>query len=422
MKLTAESTVINDEKLNTNIDNAQTSADNAQTSANNAQGTANTAVTKADNAQSTANQAKSIADNTAQYFWFTSSGTDTGAHISEKTQTQFISSPSGGNLLARSNGIAVRDGLTELATFSADGVNITRNGVSTAQFGSVTRVGTKNGARTIIAPNELSFTTSTGAEALHITGDGAKTTSVSVSIDVGMNISIGSSGNITINNATKVSNYVMALVYTLDGSKSIGISFYENTSSSGSNTNSQFPRYSYSYNSSTKVLTITANQGDALFVSEYYYSTTVATPRIEMTGDTYIDNLYIGGHTSNVGDYWGPSYYDLTQGSMAAGTVYNLGSVILNTGIWLLRAQVSFSASSSSYRRVSFSDSSTSCSTGDMELHSGIQTSASPSGPTVLQVTYIANIASNNTTLYLNVISGAAISGADAKIEQVCLA
>lgn len=89
MKLTAESTVINDQKINTDISTAQT----------------------------TANDAKTIADNTNQYFWFTSSGTDTGAHISEKTQDEFIASPSGGNLLARSNGIAVRDGLTELATF-----------------------------------------------------------------------------------------------------------------------------------------------------------------------------------------------------------------------------------------------------------------------------------------------------------------
>lgn len=110
MKLTAESTVINDDKLNTNIDNAQTTAD--------------TAVSKADTAQATANQAKNIADNTAQYFWFTSSGSDTGAHISEKTQAEFIADPSGGNLLARSNGIAVRDGLTELATFTGTDARI----------------------------------------------------------------------------------------------------------------------------------------------------------------------------------------------------------------------------------------------------------------------------------------------------------
>lgn len=96
MKLTAESTVINDDKLNTNIDNAQTTAD----------------------------EAKQIADDTAQYFWFTSSGSDTGAHISEQTQAQFIANPSGGNLLARSNGIAVRDGLTELATFTGTDARI----------------------------------------------------------------------------------------------------------------------------------------------------------------------------------------------------------------------------------------------------------------------------------------------------------
>ncbi len=64
-----------------------------------------------------AQSALQIANDTAQYFWFTSSGSDTGAHISEKTQAQFVANPSGGNLLARSNGIAIREGLTELATF-----------------------------------------------------------------------------------------------------------------------------------------------------------------------------------------------------------------------------------------------------------------------------------------------------------------
>lgn len=90
MKLTTESTVVNDGKINTDIGNAQTTADDAKT----------------------------IATDTAQYFWFTSSGTDTGAHISEQTRADFEANPSGGNLLANSNGIAVRDGMTELAIFS----------------------------------------------------------------------------------------------------------------------------------------------------------------------------------------------------------------------------------------------------------------------------------------------------------------
>lgn len=69
---------------------------------------------------------KKIADNTNQYFWHTETGTDTGAHITEIPQEDFLADPAngGGNLLARSNGIAVRDGLDELATFSASGSRI----------------------------------------------------------------------------------------------------------------------------------------------------------------------------------------------------------------------------------------------------------------------------------------------------------
>lgn len=67
-----------------------------------------------------------IASNTNQYFWHTETGTDTGAHITEIPKEDFLEDPSngGGNLLARSNGIAVRDGLTELATFGADGARV----------------------------------------------------------------------------------------------------------------------------------------------------------------------------------------------------------------------------------------------------------------------------------------------------------
>ncbi len=66
--------------------------------------------------------AAKIAGNTNQYFWHVQEGTDTGAHITEIPQEEFLADPEngGGNLLARSNGIAVRDGLDELATFGAE--------------------------------------------------------------------------------------------------------------------------------------------------------------------------------------------------------------------------------------------------------------------------------------------------------------
>ena len=86
-------------------------------------------VENAENAQTAAGMASdavNIANNTAQYFWFTEDGTDTGAHITEIPREDFEADPSngGGNLLARSNGIAIRDGLNELATFSADSITM----------------------------------------------------------------------------------------------------------------------------------------------------------------------------------------------------------------------------------------------------------------------------------------------------------
>lgn len=69
---------------------------------------------------------KDIADNTNQYFWNVEEGTDTGAHITEKPQDEFLadSSSGGPNLLIRSNGLACRDGTEELAIFSALGIRL----------------------------------------------------------------------------------------------------------------------------------------------------------------------------------------------------------------------------------------------------------------------------------------------------------
>lgn len=73
-----------------------------------------------------AEKAYKIAGNTDQFFWVTETGTDTGAHITEIPREDFLADPDngGGNLLARSNGMAVRDGMAELATFSAEGMNV----------------------------------------------------------------------------------------------------------------------------------------------------------------------------------------------------------------------------------------------------------------------------------------------------------
>ena len=101
-----------------------------------------------------------VAGDTLQHFWFNSTGLDTGAHITEVTEEEFTdpSDPnyqSGGNLLARSNGIAVRKGITELATMTLGGFEVNTddgngNLVNIAHLGY--GAGTDSGGGTSDAP------------------------------------------------------------------------------------------------------------------------------------------------------------------------------------------------------------------------------------------------------------------------------
>lgn len=109
----------------------------------------------------TATQAKEIAADTNQYFWVTEEGTDTGTHITEVAQDSFTDPESeeyhsGGNLLARTNGIAIREGLSELATFDANGIEFFGEGGSIAEFGiDGARIGQTGGTRTEMRSNSL---------------------------------------------------------------------------------------------------------------------------------------------------------------------------------------------------------------------------------------------------------------------------
>ena len=132
---------------------AKGTAEQAETTANAVSGIANNALTQAQ-------QAKQIAGDTEQHFWFQETGADTGAHITEVTQEEWSdpSDPnyhSGGNFLGRSNGIALREGMTELATFQQSGMDINSydgggNSVNIAHLGYGS--GTASGGGTAIAP------------------------------------------------------------------------------------------------------------------------------------------------------------------------------------------------------------------------------------------------------------------------------
>lgn len=106
--------------------------------------------------------AHQIAEDTNQYFWHTESGTDTGTHVTEKTQDDFLADPTngGGNVLMRSNGIAIRDGLTELTEIDGDGLSVNDDtGVNVASF-IRDKIELKNGSgATIFKANATDSTT-----------------------------------------------------------------------------------------------------------------------------------------------------------------------------------------------------------------------------------------------------------------------
>lgn len=100
MELIVETSLLDDIKLKENITKAQETAEEAY---------------------STATKAVSIAGNNDQYFWTTQTGTDTGVHITLVSQETFKANPRGANLLVRNNGVAIRDGLLEVAVFNQSG-------------------------------------------------------------------------------------------------------------------------------------------------------------------------------------------------------------------------------------------------------------------------------------------------------------
>lgn len=101
---------------------------------------------------------ENVGGNTDQYFWHTETGADTGSHITQVTKEDFLRNPSagGGNTLIRSNGVAMRDGLTELAKFMASGIQI----------------GEDNSARAILDQDEFAMYTAADTPAFYINNAG----------------------------------------------------------------------------------------------------------------------------------------------------------------------------------------------------------------------------------------------------------
>lgn len=401
MKLTAESTVINDTKLNTNIDNAQTTADGARV---------------------IADEAKTIADDTAQFFWFTSSGDDTGAHISEKTRAEFETAPSGGNLLARSNGIAVRDGLQELANFSESGIvvgdffDVTNGGgeISHAEYTSksgrwmdavtinlstdetlssawqsvasgetfIIRVRyVYSGARTVTMTERVSFVKGTSSSETYATYDGANSITVTASYPPNTNpyqykdsIALGV---VTIS-ATPL--YRFGHDVADEGG---GFCFLTGHGTKASANNYQFVCGKFNEEVSGYLVvgkgTSDTNRSNAFVVG---------------TGG----ELYCKGHSTSIGSTTRTSLSSAL--SVPSNTDKNVLSLTIPAGSWVIEGQVRFASGAIGLRRIALSPNSADTSDATIDTYAGAQTNAVSGQQTIMNISLVVAI-SEDTRFYL---------------------
>lgn len=289
-----------------------------------AQQTADTANETAKTAKKTADTARQIAGNTDQYFWHTETGTDTGAHITEVPKEDFKADPAngGGNLLARSNGIAVRDGLTELATFGASRAQIGQSGAAHSVIDAngqrfyvggnllLAHIGISNGVRfytmgdraTSGSEGELSFVAGSG-DAL---GDFSQAMGDDVIAEKDCSTALGDGSY-----AAKESQLC------------IGTYNIKDTAASTHPQSSSHPTW---YTDCGKYVLIIGNGTDANNRSNAL--TVDWDGNIEAAGD-----ITVGGHSSPIGDVQSASW---TATSSAASTTNLTNEITLTPGTWMI--------------------------------------------------------------------------------------
>lgn len=318
---------------------------------------------------------------TAQYFWHNTTdsgaGEGAGAHITEIPKEDFIDDPDAGgmNTLINTNGMAVRDGLTELGVFSAEqirlgdfdggnivivptGFNINNAGIQLATFD---------------IEDGIMFKTQQGADALSVVGDGEIITSTIKDV-VSIKEKILSVGE-AISSGTKTSETVIGSAYPTDTTlivsatpiyQSGSIYPYDNhtiTYSEDEDTIVLISSYTYSSNVKYNAYLVWLTTGELvlriqktnpsaspvylnweLFIDVSYvsYTNNVYIPKISTDG-----HLYLHGHSTPVGDLMeSTSDYSNTYSSGSTSFVYPAGNgtyssrVKLPAGRWVITATI----------------------------------------------------------------------------------
>lgn len=319
---------------------------------------------------------------TAQYFWHNTTdsgaGEGAGAHITEIPKEDFIDDPDAGgmNTLINTNGMAVRDGLTELGVFSAEqirlgdfdggnivivptGFNINNAGIQFATFD------TEDG---------IMLKTQEGADALSVDGAGELVTRTIKDVITTKYRIVPSNATIRPGTSSLLSKYIGGGAYPTDKVLTIKTSNIYTTNGTYSN-----HTISYSADENAEVLIanysvsadVTINayivwrkiqedlilrveaintgsedvrviRGLNIDVAEVSYQNTIHLPNISTDG-----HLYLYGHSTPVGDLMeSTSDYSNTYSSGSTSFVYPAGNgtyssrVKLPAGRWVITATI----------------------------------------------------------------------------------
>lgn len=382
---------------------AKTKATTAEKVATVAEEAAGEAQVKANAAASEAAAAKQIADNTEQHFWFTETGADTGAHIAEITKDEWDVSQSGGNLLARSNGIAVRDGMTELASFS---------GTNGAVIGKVTEshVAVKSTGQVVYADDGITEIAAISYDNVWTDSmtpeKGAFFTFGSRTGSIGENtISAGANNQVGANNSAAfgIGNSVLPAAppsYYMPNSGCIAAGLYLDAKYSH-----QAVFGCYNDNKINDLLEI--GNGDS--------STRANALEVDNSGNlTAAGNITVEGHTSAIGTIYNANK-SINITSTDVDTYATGAAITLPIGKYVVRAQASFpSNSTEAIRRVQIYNSTSSSSLTIISEWDRYWVSH--------DCTRICNVTTNNTVLQCRVSAGVAINSVSTLIEAIRIA
>ena len=366
----------------------------------------------------TAVETQNALASTNNHFWYD----NTGAYVTEDDgtySTGYATRITNQGILQSYNG-------NLMSSWTNSGVNFYESGGTgntIAEFGgNLARVGKESQAHTEISPDTLSMITEYGVEAMRIEGSGGTSTSP-LPMYVGTDIPVASGETKTlslagIDSGTTVTIMMYLDPFTVSGSGVVGNTFTVVTgaTSSGSYTTGDI-KYTYSFNGSTNILTVNANQEQSVRIHGYSYSKVTVYPTTKFAGTVDVGmslsagSLYLDGHTVRVG------YFDSYDGSKTInkGTTFvSLGDqVTLQTGTWILLGVAIFEANSDTTSRGVCWHSVTNNS--NIEITKVTQAAINGSSmETRLQTVHIANItgASHTYQLYCfqNAVNGMSVN------------